>query len=227
MSKILYLGTDPSRFGREVIHCPLIETKPLPLPPQVLNAWDQFTHLIVTSPNGAHILKAHDLNGKKILAIGKGTAQILGNCFAISHPETQEGMIALLQGLDLKDTYILYPRSSIARPLLGNYLLEAGIRHITCDLYETIFLKPDPLPHLTDFDEIVFTSPSTVKAFMAVFGAIPQHLKLTCIGPITEETLKKSIQLFEGSTNSFLLYAISLWFGSDLGASTLMHFSIT
>ena len=198
ISRILYLGTDPSRFGKKVFHCPLIGTHPLPLPSPVLDAWDQFTHLIVTSPNAAHILSSHDLNGKKILAIGKGTAQILGDCFAISHPETQEGMITLLKGLDLKESYILYPRSSIARPLLANYLHEAGIRHVTCDLYETIYLKPDPLPNLADFDEVVFTSPSIVKAFMAAFGEVPCHLKLTCIGPITEKELMgvSSIKVF-------------------------------
>lgn len=210
-SRILYLGTDPSRYGQKVFHCPLIATQPLPLPEKILDAWDQFTHLVVTSPNAAHLLKKHDLSGKKILAIGKGTAQILGECFAISHPETQEGMIALLKGLDLQESYVLYPRSSIARPLLANYLKEEGIRHVTCDLYETIFLKPDPLPNLADFDEIVFTSPSTVKAFVAAVGEVPRHVKLTCIGPITEKELRgivnKSfvIELFNCATASFLL----------------------
>jgi uroporphyrinogen-III synthase len=39
------------------------------------------------------------------------------------------------------------------------------------------------------FDEIVFTSPSTVAAFKEIFGALPRGKKLVAIGPITEEAL--------------------------------------
>ena len=189
MSKILYLGTDPSRYPRKVYHCPLIETKPLPLPADVELNWDQLTHILLTSPNAALILSSYkSLNGKKIIAIGHGTAQIV-NAFAIAQPETQEGMIELLKTIDVSHAFILYPRSSKARPLLATYLLHAKIRHITCDLYETIYLKPNPLPDLSQFDEIIFTSPSTVHSFILNYHSIPPNKILTAIGPITERVL--------------------------------------
>lgn len=190
-SRILYLGTDPSRYGQEVVHCPLIETRPLPLPEFLLADWEEFTHIILTSPNAARILSSQrSLSGKKILAIGRGTQEAVAqNCFAVARQETQEGMIELLQTLDLQSSYTLYPRSSKARPLLATYLKQAGMKHHVCDLYETVYLKPDPLPSLDDFDEIVFTSPSTVQAFLALYGSIPSHKKITPIGPITERVI--------------------------------------
>lgn len=185
------MGTDPSRYGQEVVHCPLIETRPFPLSKQMCDDWQAFTHVILTSPNAARILTSQmSLQDKKILAIGKGTAEGL-SCFAVASPETQEGMIELLKRTPLENSYLLYPRSSSARPLLANYLKEAGLKHQICDLYETIYLKPDPLPVLDDFDEIIFTSPSTVRAFLALYGSIPKIKIITCMGPITEQFLLK------------------------------------
>ena len=173
-----------------MVHCPLIDTKPLPIPQAILNDFNRFTHVILTSPNAVKILQSQfSLKDKQVLAIGTGTAELLQyKPLAIASTETQEGMIELLKQLSLEHAYILYPRSSQARPLLGEYL-KTHYRCQICDLYETINLKPDPLPNLDDFDEIVFTSPSTVRAFMALYGKMPENKKLTCIGPITERVL--------------------------------------
>ena len=194
MHKILYLGTDPSRFGREVVHCPLIEVKPLPLPDAVVRDFDAFTHVILTSPNAARLWAAAKLQHKKILSIGRGTAEALKEagwyCFATASPETQEGMIDLLKVACGGDSYLLYPRSSRARPLLANYLKEAGLKHQVCNLYDTVYLKPDPLPSLDDFEEIVFTSPSTIEAFLQIYGSLPKNKTLTCIGPVTSAAMR-------------------------------------
>lgn len=194
-SKILYLGTDPSRFPREVVHLPLIRTNPLPVSAEIIHEYNAFTHIVLTSPNGASILAAQfSLQGKEIFAIGRGTEEVLNSlgvsCVGVASPETQEGMIELLKHHVLESSYLFYPRSSAARPLLGRYLQESGLKHCVCDLYETVFLRPDPLPNLAEFEEIVFTSPSTVKAFVDVYHAIPKGVKLTCSGPITLEALK-------------------------------------
>lgn len=196
MSKVLYLGTDPSRFGRAVVHCPLIEIKPLPL---IVHNVEALTHVILTSPNAARILASQmPLQNKQLLAIGVGTQETLKQiglpCHATATPETQEGMIALLENMVLRDSYLFYPRSSRARPLLADYLKAAGIKHQICDLYETIYLKPEPLPALEEFDEIVFTSPSTVQAFLHLYGSLPKNKKLTCIGPITEQFKIRSVE---------------------------------
>ncbi len=201
---ILYLGTDPSRFQgcSKFIHLPLVRTCPRPISAQILENLDQFTHVLLTSPNAVRILldalvvdKQAIVKQKGIFAIGMATAAKVKEyglaVQAVASPETQEGMMALLKTLPLDNPYFFYPRSSIARPLLGRFLEESGFRHQIYDLYDTFFERPSYLPPLEIIEEIIFTSPSTVKAFMALYGSIPKHIKRTCIGPITEEALQK------------------------------------
>jgi uroporphyrinogen-III synthase len=198
----LYLGTDPENCElKDLIHYPIIKTIPLEIPSHLWEDFAEYTHILLTSKNAVAIflsqLKDKEaLQDKKIIAIGKSTAaKLTGEGFAphlIAEDESQEGMIELLKTLDLHDAYIFYPRSSLARKKLEHYMVGIGVRHQICDLYETVFQKPEPSPDFSKIDEIIFTSPSTVKGFIAAFGAIPSDQKLTCIGPITEEELKKS-----------------------------------
>lgn len=193
-SKILYVGTDPSRYRREVVHCPLVETRPLPLPDSVLRDLYAFTHIIFTSPNGVRILAGQlPIHHLQLFAIGRGTEEVIRQlglvCSGVASDETQEGMIDLLKKRSLENSYLFYPRSASARAILATYLKEAQIKHQLCDLYETVFLKPNPAPYLDDFDEIVFTSPSTIHAFVALYGFLPKNKQLTCVGPITKRVL--------------------------------------
>lgn len=197
----LYLGTDPENCDlKDIIHYPIIKTIPLEIPSHMWEDFADYTHILITSKNAAAIflnqLKDKEaLKNKKIFAIGQITAaKLTGEGFAphlIAEDESQEGVIELLKKQDLHDAYIFYPRSSLARKKLESYMIARGIRHQICDLYDTAFQKPEPVPDFAKIDEIIFTSPSTVKGFIAAFGAIPSNKKLTCIGPITEEELKK------------------------------------
>jgi uroporphyrinogen-III synthase len=164
--------------------------------------FDDYTHILITSKNAAAIFLSQikdkeALKGKQIIAIGKSTAAKLAQeeFVLVAQDESQEGIIELLKTQDLHDAYIFYPRSTLARKKLENYMIGRAVRHQVCDLYETVFQKPEPFPDFAKIDEIIFTSPSTVKGFIAAFGSIPSNKKLTCIGPITEEELKKSHSL--------------------------------
>jgi len=204
----LYLGTDPENCDlKDLVHYPIIKTAALEIPFHIWDDFTDYTHILITSKNAAAIflsqLKDKEaLKGKKIIAIGKSTAAKLSQeGFAphlIAQEESQEGVIELLKTQDLHNAYIFYPRSSLARKKLESYMIARGIRHQICDLYETVFQKPEPAPDFATIDEIIFTSPSTVRGFIAAFGAIPSNKKLTCIGPITEQELQKSIQLPDG-----------------------------
>ncbi|HEX2579128.1 MAG TPA: uroporphyrinogen-III synthase [Rhabdochlamydiaceae bacterium] len=197
----LYLGTDPGDL-KDLIHYPIIKTVPLEIPSHILEDFADYTHILFTSKNAVRILltRMHqeELKNKQLIAIGKSTAAKLTQEGFVPHlvaqDESQEGVIEVLKHQDLRNAYIFYPRSSLARKKLEHYLSSRAVRHQICDLYETVFQKPEPVPDFEKIDEIIFTSPSTVKGFVAVFGAIPANKKLTCIGPITEEELKKSIQ---------------------------------
>lgn len=193
--RILYLGTDPSRYIHtgELIHYPVIQTKRCAtLDPQVF----QCTHLLFTSPNAVrHFFELASPMQAIYLAIGSSTASSLhklGIQPLIAPFSTQEGMIALLDTLDLQNAFLGWPRSSRARTVLAKYLSRRGISYFDFDLYETMFQKPEPVPDLLSFDEIVFTSPSTVDAFFEIFGTIPWEKKIVSLGPITEDKLNKN-----------------------------------
>lgn len=214
MKTVLYLGTDPTQFAAQghfdghLIHYPVIQIVPKsPLQPELKLAYDDlhdYTHLIFTSKNAVQIffqhLKELGLSGtilanKTVIAIGAVTAARLkaqGVATAhIAEQESQEGLVQLLNKLDIEDAYFFLPRSVLSRPVLARYFVEREIRFQACDLYDTKTLKASPVPDLKQIDEIVFTSPSTVKGFMEIFGALPHDKKLLAIGPITENALRE------------------------------------
>lgn len=204
MKRVLYLGTHPASYLADglLIHYPVIKLIPRPIPPHILEDMPGYTHLIFTSKNAVAIffqtVGKIGLSGKAIVAIGQSTASRLAleGCLPthIAQEETQEGIITLLRPMDLKEAYILLPHSALARHTLENFFLERGIRHQMCDLYDTVAQKIEPVPDLNTIDEIVFTSPSTVRAFVEIFSHIPHNKKLTCLGPITKEELMRSLR---------------------------------
>lgn|ERR1700722_51244 len=214
MKTTLYLGTDPTQFearGRvrgHLIHYPVIKIVPRSLEDAELKqAYDQleeFTHFIFTSKNAVkiffqHLTSTEVLKTKTLIAIGKVTAAHLAmKSFSphhIAQDETQEGVVQLLRGLPLENSYIFLPRSSISRPILVQFFEERGIRYLACDLYDTQVQILDPKPDLDLIDEIVFTSPSTVQAFLKIFGMLPKDKKLIAIGSITEAALNATVRI--------------------------------
>lgn len=209
--RILYLGTDPTQFKQQLttfddlIHFPIIKIVPRPFSDLLIRRAfadvENYTHFIFTSKHAVKIFREHlnllnqtlNVSIQRIFAIGKVTAHHLTTLDLSPHfiaaEETQEGVLQLLCSLDLKNAYIFIPRSAISRPLLIHFLEEKNIRFVACDLYDTVTNKVDVLPDLNPIDEIVFTSPSTVKAFIEIFGALPLNKKLTPIGPITAKLL--------------------------------------
>lgn len=187
LAKVLYLGL---RAKPNTYHYPVIRTEFCADLAPALALWDRFTHLIFTSQTAvAYWPGPWD---KQIIAIGEATGQALrhrGLHPQIAPEPTQEGIIQLLQNLS---GYFLIPRSRRARPLLAAYLRERQIPHLLLDLYDTHFQKPEPVPNLAHFEEIVFTSPSTVEGFLRIYGAFPPGKKLTPIGPVTAQKLDEA-----------------------------------
>jgi hydroxymethylbilane synthase len=204
--RVLYTGLNPKHFGKDVTHVPLIEIVPRPF-----NRFDiecafadipDYTHIIFTSKSGVEVFfsclkekgySVKDLEGKEIVAIGKITAKYIEQygvkVAKIADSETQEGIIHLLALEDLGKSYVFLPQSSRARCSLVQSLVHRGVRHQRCDLYDTKIKIPAVKPKLENFDEIIFTSPSTVDAFQKVFGKLPKEIKLTAIGSVTRSKL--------------------------------------
>ena len=197
----LYLGTEAKK-GME--HFPLIEIVPRDFKSfeikVAMDDFEEYTHVILTSKNGVRIFcdlleqYGRSLEGKKVYAVGKVTAKALVKREVIvdhvATEETQEGVIHLLAMEDLDDAYILLPQSPRARPALVSNLMLRKVRHQKVSIYDTKIKTPSIKPKLENFDEIIFTSPSTVEAFAKNFKKIPKGIKLTPQGPITDSALK-------------------------------------
>jgi uroporphyrinogen-III synthase len=210
--KILYLGSDPARFAKQrstsVIHLPLLEIVPRPADADemvyVLEDLPDYTHYIFTSKHAPSLFlraierldfSADTLRGKEIIAIGLSTAEALKKegmaPTQVAKDEVQEGVIALLRLMEWnEDAYVLMPRSSLARSTLEFFFTFHAIRYQVCDLYDTRPRASVTLPSLDDIDEIVFTSPSTVRAFRRLCPIPPAGKQLTPLGPVTAEALR-------------------------------------
>jgi uroporphyrinogen-III synthase len=211
MSKrVLYLGLDPTHYqsNGQVTHWPIIQIVPRPLSdPSICKAFSHFahySHVIVTSKSTVAILQNYlPLHGislqtwakKATLAVGQITANHLKaygiTPIRVAQEETAEGIIFELKQISLEQAYVFWPHSSQARSTIKEFLLAQNIHHTTCILYDPKPQIPRELPPLETFEEIVFTSPSTVKAFLQIFGQFPSHARLVSIGPITSRFLEE------------------------------------
>lgn len=201
---VLYLGISPPSSTNliEYIHCPLIQTIPRdPNSPDIqsaCSAMDEYTHIIFTSKSAAdHFCSIcsdiNRINTKEKIAIGSKTAAKMQNkgipATQIAKTETAEGVIALLESISLEDAFIFWPHSSLSRSTLTDFFQSQSIRYRDVILYETVPRPPTLFPEMDRIEEIVFTSPSTVDAFLKIFGPLPQDKLLTPIGPITAQKL--------------------------------------
>jgi hydroxymethylbilane synthase len=209
----LYLGLNPpQREDVRLIHYPIIKIEPRPLSDspieQVFQNLSDFTHLLFTSQSAVSIFfnylilskKSIDLIKKRvIMAIGKATAKKIVENGAVvqvcAQEESAEGLVKEFEKLDFANANILWPRSALSRDVLINYFRKKRVRVEACIIYDTYPNLDYPVPNLAHVDEIIFTSPSCVEAFLNIFGEIPKNKRLTCIGPVTKEALVSYIPL--------------------------------
>jgi len=201
----LYTGLTPP--NEDMVHCPLIQIVPRPAnDPAIFKIWNhlpRITHMIFTSKSAVQIFfryfpKGADLSHIHALAVGKVTASPLKlhdfQSIEAAEEETAEGLIQLIDSKKLNAPFFLWPHSARSRPIIPHYLQSQDFPFYDCILYDTITRMPDPLPDLSQFDEIIFTSPSTVEGFLKAYGTLPNNLRLTPIGPITAKFLNSKLQ---------------------------------
>lgn len=211
--KALYLGLEmPAHLLKDnLVHCPLIQIHPLPKTDEgiasAMAAFADYTHILFTSKSAVSIffnycpefgIEKDQLKEKKIVAVGKKTAEKISQFglfnTLIASEETAEGVISALDSCNLSHAHFFWPHSALSRPLIAQWFLQQQIPLSSCIFYDTVMRMPDPLPNLDQFDEIIFTSPSTVDAFFQVFGSMPTNKILKAIGPITQHHLAKFVE---------------------------------
>ena len=205
---VLVLGNHPERYKRlgNIVHRRIIDCVPIDDYSQadsVLKDVETFDWIVFTSVNGAKYLferlyligkDTRSLSNAKIAAIGQTTANRLKQ-FGISadmipQNESSAGLLEEFAKLDTKNKKVLLPQSEIASQELPDGLLgmQAVIEKVA--VYKTIDIDPGPV----DFDyidRILFTSGSTVRAFVKRFGTVPENVKSYCLGPPTLSEAKK------------------------------------
>ncbi|MFH1800771.1 MAG: hydroxymethylbilane synthase [Candidatus Omnitrophota bacterium] len=207
--RVLITGTRSKRFESmgKIIHVPMIEIKPArsfkALDAAILRI-DEYDGFLFTSRHAVlyfldrlkmKMKSVEALRSKMIVAIGKTTAQALEsfglNATWLPEEETAESMVKFLGNLPVKGKRFLIPRSDLARDLLVDELRKRGALVEPVTAYRNICpeIKKQDLGRI---DEIVFTSPSTVKNFLKIHHDIPARIKVWAIGPVTQAQLETS-----------------------------------
>lgn len=208
--KILFTGISKERFLEEGIffHVPMIEIKPLDNYSKMhtfIRKINKFDWIIFSSRYGVYYffrelfnlgLDTRILNNTGIAAVGSSTANKLKEYGVVPDLvpkiESSKGLLSEFKRfIYRKNVRIFLPRSDIADKGLTDGLKRLGAIVDSCIAYKNVM--PDELPDmdLNFFDEIIFTSPSTVRNFVKRYGIYPRKVKIKTIGEVTKKELKK------------------------------------
>jgi uroporphyrinogen-III synthase len=134
----------------------------------------------------------------RLAALGTGTAEEIGRRFRppdlIATVSTAEGLAAsLLRTAHPHEGEILLPSAHRGRRVLAQMLRDAGFRVRRLTVYRTRVARsedgPVSLPDHIDF--VLFTSPSTVRGFLACAGW-PAGAEVVSIGPVTSRAAREA-----------------------------------
>lgn len=207
--KILFTGLSTERFFIKGIyfHLPLIEIRPMDDYREFdnyLKNISDYDWIIFASRYGAEYffkrlgdvgLDSRVLNGIKIAAVGNSTKNHLLNfgikADLVPNNESSKGLIEELKKRGLRNKRIFLPRSDISDKGLEKEFKKLGAEVTTSFAYKNVL--PDNLPDLDlkDFDEIVFSSPSTVRNFKKRYKKVPKKVKIRYIGDVTLREIKR------------------------------------
>ena len=157
---------------------------------------DRYDWVAITSPNGAAAFASVVEPGKVtalVAAVGPGTADALVGlgCMVSLVPNRSiaEGLVEALATVE--PARILLPQAADARPVLADSLLALGWQVTVVQSYRTVHLVP-PAPLVAEAvaaDAIVFTSSSTVDAWVEAIGVSATPRVVVSIGPATSATV--------------------------------------
>ena len=190
-------------LGAQVVEAPAIRIEPRPAAEvdPVVGRIADFPFVILTSPNGAGLLRlslarngldARALAGATIAAIGPGTAAALGRAGIVPDivppRSVAESLVEALAEVPVTGKRVLVARAAEARDVLPEALAGRGAEVEILPLYDTVAEpRGEPLGHA---DYVTFTSSSTVRFFLEN-ASIPNGARVVSIGPVTSETARR------------------------------------
>lgn len=170
---------------------------------EALENIDKYTHIALTSPNGADILMRRlgrlkidirTLAHIKFATIGSGTAKELEKYRIHSEimPEdyTSEAFGTLLSETLSKDDRLLILRAEKGSPVLTKKLKEGNIDFTDIRTYDVQGRVHEGEKHIST-DYITFASASGVSSFFESGLKIGSHTRIVCIGDVTLQALEQ------------------------------------
>ncbi|MBI3129553.1 MAG: uroporphyrinogen-III synthase [Candidatus Tectomicrobia bacterium] len=207
-------------MGAEPVVAPLVEIGPpedwAPLD-AAIGRLNCYHWVIFTSANGViYFAERLAAAGKdagavpsrsRIMAIGPATAKaveasLCRRADAMPAQFVAEGILALLNGEDMRGKRVLIPRAAEAREILPDTLRERGAEVDVVHAYRTLPAPPEASESLRRelaggrIDMVAFTSSSTVWSFARALGSafLREHrgrFKVASIGPVTTGTARE------------------------------------
>lgn len=205
---VLVLGNHPEKYQHlgNIVHRRIIDCVPIEDYSEVddvIKSIAEYDWIVFTSVNGAkYFFERLNIAGSdtrllasaKVAAIGRTTAGRLKEFGIISdlvpENESSAGLLEEFSKLDMSNKKVLLPQAEVSSKELPDGLLNmnADIKKIT--VYKTIDKDPGQIDF--DFiDQILFTSGSTVRAFVKHSKEVPSHIKVYGLGQPTLNVAKK------------------------------------
>jgi uroporphyrinogen III methyltransferase / synthase len=212
------LAQQVEALGGEAIELPTIEIeapRDFTALDNALKQIDNYHWVIFTSVNSIEPFllrldhagqRVADLKRLKVAAIGIETAQHLRaagiSVTVVPERYQAEGLLDALPRAEMSAQRVLLPRAAQAREVLPNTLRRWGATVDVVEVYRTV---PPPGVDIVgargrlqrgEIDVLTFTSSSTVRHFVQLFGAsdirsIVGNAAVACIGPITASTVNE------------------------------------
>lgn len=133
-----------------------------------------------TMPTGVNVVAIGDTTAAELKALGIRVDMM---------PEKDDsyGILSLMEKMPAGK--VLMPRSDKALAIIPDGLRKMGYDVTTIVAYENRVNQSARKVDLRDVDNIIFTSPSTVDAFIAMYGGLPTDKRLIARGKVTRAHL--------------------------------------
>lgn len=207
-ARVLVLGTHPEKYTHlgTIVHRPIVKCVGLEDYShfeEILKRLKTFDWLIFTSAHSVrffferlHLVgsDARSLASVRIAAIGKTTAGELSDfgilADLVPDNESSAGLLDKFGTMDMNNKSVLIPRAKVASHELPEGLTAMGAAVEEVPAYMTVEIEPADVD-FEHIDKILFTSGSTVRAFVKKFGHVPPQVKAYCLGTPTQAEAKK------------------------------------
>ena len=206
--RVLVLGNHPERYKhlgtivhRRIIDCIAVED--FSDADEAITHLDETDWLVFTSANGIRNffprlfdagLDSRSLANVQIAVIGRATGERLTDhgltadiCAA---NESSAGLLQEFEQIEIKDANVLLPQAKVSSKVLPDGLTKMGANVKTVTVYKTVEMEPSDVD-LDYIDQVLFTSGSTVRAFVKFFGKVPDNVKAYCLGEPTRDVARE------------------------------------